>query len=219
MKFRALVLVLGLTSSPAMADPLHLAQAFFGGTLPPREIVAIVRSRGLVPVTPPALAGSNYALRAMDRYGTPVRVLVDARFGDIVSVRRIALANPPRPPAPAPNPPPADLLGPVPSDVDSDDEPISPPNVIPAVPPRQPGDPSAAVSPPKPPVAKRKPSGETTAAKPDSADPASPPANASTEAKPDSAEAASPPRNSASAKAEPKVGAASGAFPPVTPLQ
>jgi hypothetical protein len=54
--------------------------------LPPYEIVAIVRSTGLEPLSRPARQGPVYVLRALDAGGKEVRVLVDARMGRIVRV-------------------------------------------------------------------------------------------------------------------------------------
>jgi len=232
VKIRVLVFILGLASSPALADPMRLAQAFLGGALPPREIVAIVRGAGLVPITAPIRDGSTFALRAIDRYGTPVRVVVDARFGDIVSVRRIVMANPMRPPGVRP----PDLLGPLPSDVDDDGERMAPPRVIPGVPPKPPADGSAVESPSKPaaegsaavvpskPPPKRKPvpNAENAAAKADQVPlPSPPPGNMPAADSKNEGEQApsSPPSKTAGAKDEPKVGAIKGGFPPVAPLQ
>ncbi len=71
----------------ASAEPLRLPPTVVGDLLPPYEIATIVRSAGLDPVSRPMLQGRRYVLRAIDPDGIDVRVLVDARFGEIVAVR------------------------------------------------------------------------------------------------------------------------------------
>jgi hypothetical protein len=57
------------------------------------EIRMTLRGAGLRPVTPPVRSGQYYVLRAVDRSGGLVRVVMDPRYGDILSVV-------PLPPAP-----------------------------------------------------------------------------------------------------------------------
>lgn len=80
--------------------------------LPPYEIVTIVRSAGLEPLTRPVRSGPAYALRAYDHGGQEVRVLVDVHSGRIVKVTPVPMQRfgmpimPPvygRPPAPVPD--------------------------------------------------------------------------------------------------------------------
>jgi hypothetical protein len=87
----------GLSAQPA--PPAYPAPAHPG--LPPHEIITIVRSTGLEPLSPAARRGSVYALRAVDPAGQEVRVLVDARLGRIVRVVPLG----PRYAAPAMPPP------------------------------------------------------------------------------------------------------------------
>ena len=90
----SVILVAGfvaLGASGAFAEPLR---PVFGGVLPPAEVNAIVRSMGLIPVGRPSREGLAYAVLAADPRGGQLRVIVDARFGDVLSVRRI-LAGPP----------------------------------------------------------------------------------------------------------------------------
>ena len=87
----ASLIVLG--SSSAFADPLR--PIFGGSMLPPPEINAIVRSMGFVPTSRPVRQGLTYAVLANDHRGRPVRVIVDARFGDVLSVRRARAEWPP----------------------------------------------------------------------------------------------------------------------------
>jgi len=72
------------------------AQAVYSGypgaavseaALPPYEIMSIVRSTGLAPLTRPMRRGPFYVLVAVDRVGRQMRVVVDARLGDIVNLR------------------------------------------------------------------------------------------------------------------------------------
>ena len=55
--------------------------------LPPYEIMSIVRSTGLAPLTRPMRRGPYYVLVAVDRVGRQMRVVVDAQLGDIVNMR------------------------------------------------------------------------------------------------------------------------------------
>jgi hypothetical protein len=63
--------------SPELSDP----------ALPPYEIMSIVRSTGLTPLTRPMRRGPYYVLVAIDRVGRQMRVVVDAQLGDIVNLR------------------------------------------------------------------------------------------------------------------------------------
>jgi hypothetical protein len=90
-------IVAGGASRLVLADPVRLAQVTPAGAMPPSEIVQIVRSAGLLPTSEPALTGSTYVVRAVDPYGTPIRVIIDARYGYILSVHRIAATEPPHP--------------------------------------------------------------------------------------------------------------------------
>jgi hypothetical protein len=90
------ILVAGLValgSSSALAEPLR--PIFGGNVLAPFEVNGIVRSMGLVPTSRPVREGLTYAVLAADPRGRPVRVIVDARFGDVLSVRRVVVAGPP----------------------------------------------------------------------------------------------------------------------------
>jgi hypothetical protein len=84
------LLIVGLTwAGPLLAQPMQPAYpgypGAFGG-LPPYEIVAIVRSKGLEPLSRPMRQGPTYALRAVDPAGREMHVLVDARMGRILRV-------------------------------------------------------------------------------------------------------------------------------------
>jgi hypothetical protein len=97
----AVLLALGLAGTgPAFAQVVPIYPA--ATALPPYEIVAIVRSTGLEPLSRPVRHGPNYLLHAVDPAGHPVRVVVDARLGRIVSVALTAHARFRAPVAPAP---------------------------------------------------------------------------------------------------------------------
>jgi hypothetical protein len=53
------------------------------------EILSIVRSAGFRPVGTAGRDGENYVVRAIDRYGDDVQVIVDAEDADILYVRRL----------------------------------------------------------------------------------------------------------------------------------
>ena len=54
--------------------------------LPAYEIIANVRAQGLAPISELALRWPYYVLHAYDPRGIEVRVVIDAQFGDILSV-------------------------------------------------------------------------------------------------------------------------------------
>jgi hypothetical protein len=96
---RLAVMIAGLAVSlPLRAEPLLIAQA----VLPPYEILTIVRSAGLDPLSRPARQGSTYALRAIDSYGEEVHVVVGAQRGQILSVQRVVPVAAPYYEAPEP---------------------------------------------------------------------------------------------------------------------
>jgi hypothetical protein len=182
-------IAIGLASHVALADPLRLAQAMPAGAMPPREIVLVVRSAGLLPTSEPALTGTTYVVRAVDRYGTPLRVMIDARNGHILSVRRVAMTEPAHPPYGA--------LG------MRDDTDLVPPRGIPQRTPSGPDRPPSA-APVRPPLPK--PRAATV-----SGESAKPPAEPSPE--PLSRLSRPPPSPAANEAARQE------SFPPVTPLQ
>ena len=67
--------------------------------LPAYEIIATVRAHGLAPISELTLRWPYYVLHATDPRGIEVRVVIDAQFGDIISVapaRPLATAYTPR---------------------------------------------------------------------------------------------------------------------------
>jgi hypothetical protein len=133
IKVALVTVLLGLGATEAVAQP-GWYRPF--AEVPPYEVVRLVRARGLTPVSRPVLVGPNYVVQATDRNGDLKRVVVDAEFGDILSV--VSLNRPPPPSAP-----PAWARPPRSLDPDDDDEVASlPPAAIPQAKPR-----TAAVTP------------------------------------------------------------------------
>jgi hypothetical protein len=106
----------------AGAQAVYVGPELSDPALPPYEIMSIVRSTGLTPLTRPMRRGPYYVLVAVDRVGRQMRVVVDAQLGDIVNLRpalaigsygpevgrAVALPGPAAPPpdtAQAPTPP------------------------------------------------------------------------------------------------------------------
>jgi len=59
------------------------------GPLPPASVSEMVRQMGLEPVGPPVRSGPVYFQRAADYYGKPLRVVVDAQRAQVVSVEPV----------------------------------------------------------------------------------------------------------------------------------
>lgn len=57
--------------------------------IPPYEVAAIVNSLRLTPISRPVLWGSTYVVRAVDRDGEVVRVIIDAEEGEVLAVRHL----------------------------------------------------------------------------------------------------------------------------------
>jgi hypothetical protein len=79
-----------LSPTVGQTEPIRIAQA--GDMLAPSEILRAVRSAGFRPIGRPGRDGANYVLRAIDRYGDDVQVIVDAEDADILYVRRLRSA-------------------------------------------------------------------------------------------------------------------------------
>jgi hypothetical protein len=136
----AAVLALGLGNiGIANAQAIYFGPRVYDAGLPPHEIMRIVRSTGLAPLTRPARRGPYYVLLATNRSGGQMRVVVDAYAGDIVRVNPMLVAGlyGPQPAAPY-GPPPRIVTGPS----ELDDPPLAyTPNTrfdggVPPVPPR-----------------------------------------------------------------------------------
>jgi hypothetical protein len=189
-------IALGLSSHFCVADPMTIP----ADAVPPREVVMIVRSAGLIPTSQPALTGGTYIVRAVDPYGTPVRVMINARSGYILSIRAMARYEP------APPPYRDRALGmreePWRPDAMEDGDGRLPPRAIPGRPEPDRSQTVTRTPLPRPRVAPPAPA-ERTAMPASPAEP-SPPATTTPAAAP-------PPPDKQAAKDE--------AFPPVTPLQ
>jgi len=74
-------------AGPGYVGPGYVGPGLPDPALPPYEIMSIVRSTGLAPLTRPMRRGPYYVLVAVDRVGRQMRVVVDARLGDIVNLR------------------------------------------------------------------------------------------------------------------------------------
>jgi hypothetical protein len=101
------VLALALAAAePAAAQLVYPVPPGPALAMPPHEVVAMVRSTGLEPLSRPVRHGPAWVLRAVSPAGQEMRVVVDARLGRIVRVapmlgpRYAASAPPPygRPP-------------------------------------------------------------------------------------------------------------------------
>jgi hypothetical protein len=93
-----------LTAQPLMPYPAPYYPGYPGayGDVPPHEVLAIVRSKGLAPLGRPRRQGTAYALRALDPSDREVQVTVDARTGRILRVVAVPGADAMAPPNPIP---------------------------------------------------------------------------------------------------------------------
>jgi hypothetical protein len=81
------LLLLGFGTAGTAGAQTVYAGPDLDSVLPPFEIMSIVRSTGLAPLTRPMRRGPYYVLVAVDRVGRQMRVVVDAQLGDIVNLR------------------------------------------------------------------------------------------------------------------------------------
>jgi hypothetical protein len=97
-------LLLGFAAAEtAGAQTVYAGPGLTDPALPPYEIMSIVRSTGLAPLTRPMRRGPYYVLVAVDRVGRQMRVVVDAQLGDIVNLRPASAAGSYGPEATRPN--------------------------------------------------------------------------------------------------------------------
>ena len=59
------------------------------GPMPPQGVFEMVRGMGLEPIGRPVRSGQVYIQRAADYYGKPLRIVVDASRGQVVSVEPV----------------------------------------------------------------------------------------------------------------------------------
>lgn len=76
--------VVTASAEPYDVAPVVVPDGIFG--MAPADILGVVRSSGLHPLSPPIRRGRVYLVRAMDRSGEDVRVVVDAGSGRILLV-------------------------------------------------------------------------------------------------------------------------------------
>jgi hypothetical protein len=87
--------VLAIAAAIGFAAPItlyaagthYLEPVTAADVLPAYEILTRVRTLALDPIGEPVRRGPYYVLHAYDRRGTEVRVVADAQFGDVLSVR------------------------------------------------------------------------------------------------------------------------------------
>jgi hypothetical protein len=98
IKAAMLVALAGLSVSPAFAQSRWVDEpGYYLQGLPLRVIVRTVRMQGLTPVSRPLRRDNVYMVEAVDEFGRPRRVLVDARSARVIAVQPSAR------PAPGPN--------------------------------------------------------------------------------------------------------------------
>jgi pyruvate dehydrogenase E2 component (dihydrolipoamide acetyltransferase) len=201
-------LALCLASGAALAQPAPLPAgpvAGLGPVMPPQEIVRILRADGFVPQATPVRNGEAYQVRAIDRYGRQVRVAVDARYGDLLMVRPIAML-PPGAYGPRPYGPPPGYY---------DNLPTGAVGAYPLPPGAEPSGRAAALTPAHPPIPRPKPVAKPAAVTPAPA-PEAAPAEAAAPAPSAPPAAAAAPAATPAEKPSPPAGSA---IPPVAPLE
>ena len=204
IKSAACAVVMCVASSAALAQSAPLPAgpvAGLGPVMPPSEIVRVLRANGFVPQATPVRNGEAYQVRAIDRFGRQVRLAIDARYGDILMVRPIAM-GPPGAYGPRPYGPPGGYYG------YYDDEP--PTGAVGAYPPLS-GH-TATLAPAHPPIPRPKPAAKPAAA-------AAPGTHSSPAAPAPTGAAAEPAPAAPSASASGNAANAPAAMPPVAPLE
>src|SRR5262249_47488429 len=94
------LIALGLCGAgAAQAQPYYYGYgpSYYDQALPPYEIMRVVRSTGLLPLSRPMRRGPTYVVVATNRSGGQMRVVVDAFRGDILNVNPL-VAMPDEPP-------------------------------------------------------------------------------------------------------------------------
>jgi hypothetical protein len=92
----AAVLALGLADigiANAQGIYFGFAPRVYDPGLPPHEIMRIVRSTGLTPLTRPGRRGPYYVVVAANRSGGQMRVVIDAYGGEIVRINPMLVAG------------------------------------------------------------------------------------------------------------------------------
>jgi hypothetical protein len=201
VNFKAAVMfcAFAVTATPASAQMLGWGPygAYPAEGVSPYSINVRLRANGLRQITQPVQTGRYIVVRAVDPYGSVVRVLFNAHYGNIVSIvplppAPIAGEGYGRPYEPYASREPYPRYGAPPADLKV--EPAPPPNAMNAI-PGAPEHRSAAVTPNRMPVPRPRPSAPVAAA------PAAPPPAARSAV-------SAPPSNSATAAVKPMPEAA-----------
>lgn len=76
---------LGCSAMPAAAQYMPMSAPAYGGPMPAFQVMEVVRTAGLQPMTPPIWMRGRYVIRAMDRRGQEFRLVIDGQYGEILS--------------------------------------------------------------------------------------------------------------------------------------
>ena len=91
---RVSLIIAGLIASAAPAFAQYAPRPVMPvGPMPPEGVFQMVRQMGLQPAGRPVRNGAVFVQRAADYYGRPLRIVIDARRGQVVSVE--AVGGPP----------------------------------------------------------------------------------------------------------------------------
>src|SRR5215469_5897728 len=91
---RSFAVLAFLAATPAVAQP-YPAEPYYGGVVPPREVMRAVADMGLQPVSEPRLRGNVWIVRGAGREGTVVRVVLDAHTGRVLDMHAVHRPVPP----------------------------------------------------------------------------------------------------------------------------
>jgi hypothetical protein len=95
MSISAVALVIGLAAADcANAQAVYVGPRAYEPILRPYEVMSIVRSAGLNPLTRPLRRGATYVVVAADRTGGRMRVVVDAFRGNILAAHSTMVMTP-----------------------------------------------------------------------------------------------------------------------------
>lgn len=81
------IAALGITVSFVTADSSPRDPVTAADAVPAYQILTTLREMGLEPNTQPVRRGPYYVLHALDPSGLELRVVADAHFGDVISIR------------------------------------------------------------------------------------------------------------------------------------
>ena len=75
-------------ATPAAAQP-YPGEPYYGGIVPPGEVMRTLTGMGLQPASEPRLRGHVWVVRGIGREGTMVRVVMDSHTGRVVDMRAV----------------------------------------------------------------------------------------------------------------------------------